>query len=448
MATTVDPYLSGGFAPVADEVEHVDLAVRGRLPEALTGRYLRTGPNPIVPPAPPHHWFTGDGMVHGLHLDGGRVRWYRNRWVRTGPVAAHLGEPARGGPPQPYYDASNTNVLAFGGRTLSLTEGAVPYELDDDLDTVGRVAFGAQLPHGLTAHPKLDPATGDLHGFAYGWEQPWLLYHRITAAGEVVDTRPVDLPAPVSMHDFLLTEHHVLFLDQPAVFDLEAATTTGFPYRWKPELGARVGVLPLAGGAVRWFEAPLGYSFHPLNAWEEGGTIVVDLPLLASVYEHPGLSPFLGLQRWTLDLDAGTLSSDVLDEDGQEFCRVPDALVGRPARYGYTIEFGETREFEGTRAYKRDLGTGTKVVHDFGPGHHPGEFVFVPDPDRARDEDGGWLLGLVHPAGEDRTTFAVLDAQDVAGPPVAEVTIPVRVPFGFHGNWVPGPGSSLSPATT
>jgi carotenoid cleavage oxygenase len=357
--------------------------------------------------------------------------------------ASPYGERRVRGPAQPFYDLSNTNVMPVAGRLVALTEGCHPYVLDEDLTTVGRADFGGSLPYGLTAHPKLDPLTGELHAIAYGWEAPRLLYHRICPEGVLVQTETIALPAPVSMHDFAVTEHHVLFLDQPAVFDLGAMATSGFPYRWRPEHGARLGLLPRDGhgGDVRWIDAPLGYSFHLLNAFEVGRQLIVDLPLLPHVFtgDHfeSGAQGFLGLQRWTVDLDCGRLSTDVLDDQPQEFGKVRDERVGRAHRYGYTVELGARLPFSGTRVFKHDTLRGTRDGHDFGPGRHPGELVFVPDPDRPGAEDGGWLVGFVHPDGGNETTFTILDAQDLPGPPVAEVVIPRRVPHGLHGCWLP-----------
>lgn len=441
--TAISPFLDGNYAPIAEERTCRELTVSGRLPAALSGRYLRTGPNPLAAPSPPHHWFLGDGMIHSIALDGGRAREYRNRWVRVDAVADALGEARRGGPTQPMYDSSNTNVAAFGGRVLSFTEGCYPYLLDDALDTLGRVDFGEPLLHGMTAHPKVDPVTGELHAFSYWWVEPYLLYHRISADGQLVETVAIDLPAPVSMHDFAITEGHIVFFDQPAVFNLQAAVETGFPFRWAPDNGARVGLLPRGAGAdaIRWIDAPLGYSFHPMNAYEVDDTLQVDVPLTSSAYAGDRLGPgdddWLGLQRWSIDLTTGRLDVELIDELAQEFCRVRDDRIGRPQRFGYTIELGRDMPYDGTRVFKQDLVAGTRSEHDFGPANHPGEFVFVADPDRPGDEDGGWLLGVVHPDGEERAVLTVLDAQDVAAAPVAEVHIPVRVPYGFHGNWVP-----------
>nr|MDQ3758227.1 carotenoid oxygenase family protein [Actinomycetota bacterium] len=388
----------------------------------------------------PYHWFTGDGMVHGIHLAGGRAVSYRNRWVRTDWLAEKAGGPTVDGPAQPFYDVSNTNVVPFGGQLLSLTEGCYPYVLSPELETLARWDVGGPLPHGLTAHPKVDPETGELVAFSYWFfDEPWLLYHVVDPSGRLTTSVPIALPAPVSMHDFAVTRDHVLFFDQPAVFDMDAMTETGFPFSWQPDNGARVGVMPRAGGEVRWYETELGYCFHPMNAYEEAdGSIVVDVPLQDSVYDRSNLFDKAGprLERWTIDPSSGKVRQDVVDDAPQEFCRVNDSLLGSRHRYGYTIGIGLDMPYDDTRVYKHDFHSGAREVHDFGPGRHPGEFVFVADPDRAGDEDGGWLLGLVHDDGSDRTSLVVLDAQDVPGPEVAAVHVPRRIPYGFHGNWM------------
>ena len=109
-----NPYLRDNYGPVRTEETVTDLPVTGTLPDSLNGRYLRNGPNPIGTPDPAtYHWFTGEGMVHGIRLGEGAARWYRNRWVRSADVAAALGEPVHAGPVVEGMDfAANTNVIA------------------------------------------------------------------------------------------------------------------------------------------------------------------------------------------------------------------------------------------------------------------------------------------------------------------------------------------------
>ena len=443
--TAANPYLSGNYAPVPDEITATELATSGRLPAALSGRYLRTGPNPQSTPGEPYHWFLGDGMIHGIRIRDGRAEWYRNRWVRTDAVADALGEPRRSGPAQPMYDMSNTNVLGYAGRVLSLTEGTYPYELSEELDTLQRFTpnGSGSLPHGMTAHPKIDPRTNELVGFSYWWDAPYLYFHVVDADGTVTRSVPIDLPRPVSMHDFAITEHYALFFDQPYVFDLEVAAAQAFPFRWRNDLPARVGVLPRDGEAsdIRWFDTDTCYCFHPMNAYEQNdGSIVVDIPKMSDLAVGPAPMPSnLTLERWTIDTEAGVVKPETLDDAPQEFCRINESLLGTQHRYGYTIATGmggDDTAYSTTRLYKRDFAKGTRQDHEFGGGRHPGEFVFVADPERGGVEDGGWMMGLVHDDAADRSELVVLDAQDFSGDPVATVQLPRRVPYGFHGNWV------------
>ena len=165
---SANPYLEGFLAPVTAEVTATDLPVTGHIPEHLDGRYLRNGPNPAAEVDPAiYHWFSGDAMVHGVALRDGKACWYRNRWVRTPPVSAALGEPARTGlNPRAgmLCVGPNTNVLTHAGKTLALVEGGgATYQISDDLDTVGSCDFDGTLVGGYTAHPHRDPVTGELH---------------------------------------------------------------------------------------------------------------------------------------------------------------------------------------------------------------------------------------------------------------------------------------------
>jgi carotenoid cleavage dioxygenase len=441
MTATANPFLAGNYGPVTTEVTDEDLEVEGQVPAELAGRYLRIGPNPFVTPDGPYHWFMGDGMVHGVELGGGRARWYRNRWVRTDEIARAMGEPPVDGPTPPMYDASNTNVLGHAGRILALTEGAVPYELSPTLETLRRTDFGGPLPGGLTAHPKIDPVTGELHAFTYWFAEPFCIYHVVDASGHLVRTEPITLPRSVMMHDFAVTRDHVLFFDLPVVFDLAVAP---FPFRWDDDHQARVGVMPRAGGDayVTWIDVDPCYVFHPMNAYDDGDTIVVDVPRHPTMFatkgelvEGPNRGGPPALHRWTIDAAAGKVRDEVIDERGQEFPRVNESLLMSKHRYGYSVQVDTADSYDGNHYFKHDMHRGTLAEHDFGRGRKPGEFVFVPSA-AATSEDDGWLMGYVYDAPTDRSDFVIIDAHDFTAPAVATVHLPQRVPFGFHGNWV------------
>jgi carotenoid cleavage dioxygenase len=440
----VNPYLQGNFAPVTEEVTAFDLPVTGRIPEELRGRYVRIGPNPVTPPEPTgYHWFTGSGMVHGVRLEGGRAAWYRNRFVRSDDVTEAKGWPRTPGPrPAIGTNIANTNVIAHAGRTWAIVEaGGLPVELTDELETVAVSNLDGTLPGSFTAHPKRDPDTGELHAVAYYWEWPYVQYLAVGTDGRV--NRRVDVPVADGpmMHDLAITETHAVLFDLPVTFDLDAAMAGAMlPYRWNPDHGARVGLLPRVGDAadMRWFDVDLCYVYHPLNAYDlPDGRVVVDLARHPRMFDADTNGPNEGpptLERWTIDPAAGKVIEERLDDRGQEFPRMDERRLGRHHRYGYTAGFG--RGAEHGPLFKQDLVAGTTEVHDYGRGRATLEAVFIP---RSADaaEDDGWVMSIVYDAAEDRSELVILDAQAFTGAPVAVVGLPQRVPFGFHGNWLP-----------
>uniref|UniRef100_A0AAU2V5M7 Dioxygenase n=1 Tax=Streptomyces sp. NBC_00003 TaxID=2903608 RepID=A0AAU2V5M7_9ACTN len=441
-ATPPAPHLAGNFAPVAEELTTHELTVTGSIPPELTGWYVRNGPNPQD--AASAHWFFGDGMVHGVRLEGGRARAYRNRWVRTSTFTDGARVHDRQGNTDLTAGAANTHVIRHAGRTLALVESSFPYELDcrpgHELETLGAYDFGGRLTTAMTAHPKTCPVTGELHFFGYGMlTPPYLTYHRADAKGELVVSRPVEVPGATMMHDFHLTASHVVFMDLPAVFDLETAMRPGggLPYRWDAEYGARLGVLRRDDpyGEVRWLTVDPCYVFHALNAYDEpGGGAGERIVLHVVRYERLGVREAT-LWKWTLDLAVGVVREEQLDDQACEFPRVDDRLAGLEARFGHVTVARTPSSGPISGALLRyDLRTAAVARHDFGAGRAPAEAAFAPADDRPGGP--GWLLSYVYDAARDASDLVILDAENLAAPPVATVHLPQRVPFGFHGNWL------------
>jgi carotenoid cleavage dioxygenase-like enzyme len=440
LSDVVPFHLRGNYAPVRNETTAFALPVQGAVPRALAGRYVRNGPNPKTGQSA--HWFLGDGMLHGVELRDGGATWYRNRWVRTRQFIEHAPEFR----PDAGWDLTvglaNTHVVAHAGRILALVETSFPTEVTPDLETVGCFDFGGRLTTGMTAHPKICPRTGELHFFGYSFAPPFLTYHRADAAGRLVQSEVIDVPGPTMVHDFAITDRHVVFMDLPLVFDLELAMGGGLPYRWSDEYGARLGLMPRGGASadVRWFPVAPCYVFHPLNAHEDGSDgVVVDVVRYAELWRAGWAAPSPArLHRWRVDLSGGgRVSEQPLDDRPIEFPRCDERRQGLPHRYGYAVYTARGLDDSvGTSLIKYDLRDGRSTVHDFGPGRVPSEPVFVPaSPDAAEDE--GWVMAYVYDAGRDGSDLVLLDAADFGSRPVATVSLPQRVPFGFHGNWFP-----------
>ena len=434
-------YLAGNFAPVQTEVTAHDLTVIGQIPADLEGRWLRNGPNPeeVADPSK-HHWFLGEGMVHGVRLRGGRAEWYKNRFVGS----AADRSTGNFGP--------NTNVGGFAGRTWAMVEGGnPPMEMSYDLEPLGVNRFNGTLDGPFTAHPKYDPATGELHAMNYHW--PDLIDHvnYTVVGGDGTVTKQLAIPVPdmPMMHDMSLTDTYVVVYDLPVTVSMNVlADGYGFPFAWNPNRAARVGLLPRLGEAddIIWCDVEPCYVFHPLNAYDApDGTVVIDLCRYDDLMVNDRLGPFTEapptLDRWVIDPEARKVTETRIDDRPQEFPRHNPRVGLKQHRYGYTseVKYGEANLHGAT--LKTDFDSGTTMAHEYGVGRGGAEPVFVPKAD-ATAEDDGWILAVVYDATTDGSELNILDANDLSE--VARIELPQRVPFGFHGNWVPD--TSVTPS--
>ena len=441
------PFRIGIHAPMRSELTLVDLPVRGVIPPALDGRYLKMGANPVDPDLAGQHWFLGDGMVHGLAIGGGRARWYRNRWIRSRTAAAALGEPAAPGPRRGRNDTVNTNVVPIGGRVFALVEaGSFPVELSDTLDKQRYNPFDGTLGGSFTGHPHRDPRTGEHHAVAYDGNIWDVVRHVVVSdGGQVVRDVPVRVQHGPCVHDMALTARYAIVLDLPVTFSWRAVLGGHvFPYRWNRRHRARVGLLPRdsADADVLWCDVEPCFVFHIANAFDDAdGTVVLDVIAYPTMFASggSGLDAIGRLERWHIEPRTRRVDRRVIDAAAQEFPRIDDRRFGQIHRYAYTVAVppdGDPQLRGATTLYKHDLRTGRRWVHDFGEDQVPGEFIFVPETADA-GEDEGWLLGLVIDRAADATDFTILDARRVDAPPVATVRLPHRIPPGFHGNWFP-----------
>eukprot|EP00741_Cyanophora_paradoxa_P007779 tig00001208_g7526.t1 len=466
-------YLVDGFAPVMREVQGENLKVIGELPRDLNGVYLRNGPNPAFP-TKPYHWFDGDGHLHAVRFAAGEAS-YSNRFVRTrgyemeraagralwesfigqeslgpGGMLRALGGALRTG--EIAKNAANTSVVHHHGRTFALWEAGPPTEMRlrrgarsaVDFETVGPYSFAGQGWNGpFTAHPKVDPVTGEMIAIGYGnFPGPFVSHGVVGPDGRVTHQTRVEVAGQPMIHDFAITERYSIIPDLPFLIDLGAGFA-GRPHLYfdagRP---ARFGVLPrrAPGSEIRWFEAPSCFVFHFLNAYEEGDEVVVvgcryrsmDLQMIADAGDRDRGAQ---LHEWRLDLASGAVRERQLDPSTTEYPIVSPAVAGRPFRYGYLARTNpRLTKIVGVR--KVDLQAGTADEHMFEPGLYAGEPLFVPRPDGTAEDDG-YVITLAHDDSRETSEALVYDAGRVAAGPVARVQLPNRVPYGFHGTFVP-----------
>ncbi|MFF1659451.1 carotenoid oxygenase family protein [Streptomyces sp. NPDC058255] len=473
--TAFDParvaHLTGRFAPVTDEVDVLALEVDGRLPDDLDGLYLRNGPNPRFSPIGSYLFpIDGDGMMHGVWISEGEAR-YRNRFVRTPAVRAEekAGRALWGGlesmitPSEAevgpdlahtFKDLPDINVVRHAGRLLALAEAACPFRMSPELETVGRETFGGALPAGITAHPKVDPVTGEMAVFCYGLEPPYLTWSLIGPAGTVTSgpTPIAGVDEPMMIHDMALTARYLVLVLAPAFFDVNAAMNGGSLIAWRPERGTRVALIPRDGGPVRWANDEAFWMWHTVNAYDTGpdaGVVLdyVQWPRLTlgpapAAQNSPG-EPSVprGLIRAVIDPATGRIERTPLDDAWVEFPRVDDRRIGRPHRWiALAADSGRTQgllpgEYDAVRWY--DTQNPSAPSHVWHAGNlSVGEPAFAAVPGREDEGEGYWMT-FATDRTDDSSWLLVIPGQDPASGPVARLRIPVRVPLGLHGAWLP-----------
>ncbi|GAB2595987.1 carotenoid oxygenase family protein [Microlunatus antarcticus] len=472
-----------GLAGLDTEVADVDLEVRGTLPAWLRGTLVRNGPGRFS--AQPggrgeqaHHWFDGLAMLQRFHVREGRVS-YANRYVRspawraaseTGAYAyAEVGTvPTRswaervrrlGRPPETGTNAV-VNVLRIGGRHVAVTEtpDAIPYD-PLTLETLDPIGYADDLPGDWAcAHPHHEAdrggaGRGALTGFTieYGRRST---YHVYELADDSLERRLVaSVPAgrPAYMHSFALTPRFVVLVEYPLVanaLSLLAGRSLVDSFDWRPSLGTRFTVVERASGAVVCRSvAPAFFCYHQVNAFEDDGALLVDLPSTPGeqamhqfdldALRGPGpRTPAGELRRYRVPLDGGPVTYRLLSTTPLEFPRIAyESRLGRPYRYVFGVGTpGSLTTSFSDRLVKVDVEDGSSRTWAQ-PGCWPGEPVLVADPS-GHEEDAGVVLSLVLDSRTRTSFLLVLDAATFRE--VARAKLPHAAPLGFHGQWYAG----------
>ena len=434
-------HLQGNWAPVEKELSETDLEIKGEIPKDLSGLFVRNGFNPVSGYS--DHWFFGNGMLHGVYLEDGKAS-YKNRYVRTPYYEDDLNVMSSFG--NLAASPANTHIVNHAGKLLALEETSLPWELNKDLDTIGVEDFEGKLTTAMTAHPRVCPETGEMLFFGYSMMgEPYLNYYRVSKEGKLVQSEAIEIPRPVMMHDWNITRNYVVFMDLPIVSDMDLAVTTGSPFGFKPECGARLGVMPREGNNsdVRWFDIDPCFVFHSFNSFEVDNKIVLYVSRQQEAMVggfkdiYGGETTVAKLWRWVIDLEKGTVSEEQLDDGACDFPRVNDNRIGLHSDFGYCMQIKtdvESLTF-GENLFKYHLESGKRIDHHLGNNVAGGEPVFAPKPG-AKSEDEGWVLSLVHERNSRKSKLVIIDAQAFDQEPVAEVIIPQRVPYGAHGSWI------------
>jgi carotenoid cleavage dioxygenase-like enzyme len=469
LGDTDHPYMTGAWTPNFDEYDATDLQVIGEIPADLDGVYVRNTENPVHAPIGMYHPFDGDGMIHIMAFKDGRAT-YRNRFIRTKGFEAEAaaGEalwaglaehPAKSkrpgwGAPGSLKDSSSTDVVVHAGQILStFYQCGEGYRLDPlTLEQHGAEAW---VPaDGISAHPKVDEATGELLFFNYSKQAPYMHYGVVGPDNRLKHYIPIPLPGPRLPHDMAFTKRFSIFADLPLFWDPELLPKGYHAARFYRDLPTRFAIVPRFGQPqdIRWFEARPCFVLHFMNAYEEGDEIVLDGYFQEDPQPPPleGFGPKLGqmmayldehsmkprLYRWRFNLKTGAVKEGPLDDRILEFGSFNQQVSGSKGRYLYSTT-SKPGWFLFTGVVKHDLETGGSQTLSFGDGRYGSEAPFAPRVGGV-DEDDGYLVSFVTDMNEDLSECVLMDAKDIAAGPVCRIRLPHRISSGTHATWASG----------
>lgn len=475
---TADPavQIAGNFAPVPEQPVKHNLPVAGKIPECISGVYVRNGANPLHDPVSGHHLFDGDGMVHAVTFRDGAAS-YGCRFTETqrlvqerdlgrpvfpksiGELHGHSGVArlllfyARGlfGIVDHHHGTgvANAGVVYFNNRLLAMSEDDLPYHVkitpDGDLKTTGRYNFDNQLNSTMIAHPKLDPVSGELFALSYDViQKPYLKYFRFSPNGEKSPDVEIPINEATMMHDFAITERFVVIPDQQVVFKLQEMIRGGSPVVYDEEKVSRFGILDKYsedGSEIKWVEAPGCFCFHLWNAWEEpehDEVVVIGSCMTPadSIFNESdeGLQSVLSEIR--LNLKTGkSVRKPILSDSEQvnlEAGMVNRNKLGRKTQFAYLAIAEPWPKVSGFA--KVDLSTGEVQKYIYGEEKYGGEPLFLPQDPNLEFEDDGYILAFVHDEKSWKSELQIVNAMTMELE--ASIKLPSRVPYGFHGTFI------------
>ncbi|XP_004297644.1 PREDICTED: probable carotenoid cleavage dioxygenase 4, chloroplastic [Fragaria vesca subsp. vesca] len=478
---SVDPkhVLTGNFAPITELPPTECDVIHGSLPSCLDGAYIRNGPNPQYLPRGPYHLFDGDGMLHSLRVSQGRAVLC-SRYVKTykytverdagfpllpnvfsgfngltasatrgalsaARVASGMYNPANG------IGNANTSLAFFGGKLYALGESDLPYAVrltaGGDVETVGREDFNGELFMSMTAHPKVDPDTGEAFAFRYGPVPPYLTYFRFDPAGSKQKDVPVfSMKSPSLLHDFAITKKYAVFADIQIGMNPMEMIGGGSPVGLDASKVSRVGIIPKYAAddsEMRWFEVPGFNIMHAVNAWDEDDAVVMVAPNILSAehtLERMGLVHAL-VEKVRIDLKTGIVTRQPISTRNLDFAVINPAYQGKKNRFVYAAVGDPMPKISGV--VKLDV-SGCEHKESIVASRMYGEDCFGGEPffvarepgNPEAEEDDGYLVSYVHNEKTGESRFLVMDAMSSELDIVAAVKLPRRVPYGFHGLFV------------
>lgn len=474
---TQGPAPSGFFSPLRFEADIYDCEVEGEIPKDLNGAFIRVGgewfyPQKYADDSP----FSMDGYITSFRIHNGIVD-FKARWIKTPRFLNNLAarkqlygkyrnpftaEPEGQNIDKPYLNTvMNTAPIAHAGKLFALKEDAQPFEIDPNtLETLGPWDFnGDYKAQTFSAHPKVDPVSGDM--VCYGYEATGLCtddlwIYTVSPQGKVKKEIRVKVPYVSTLHDMVLTQKYFIFPVYGYVTSMEQLKAGKLHWNWDKNMPTYWGIISRDGDGTdaRWFKGPTSCVMHTINAFDDGDKVIVDAPISDGnpfpFFPSVDGSPFVPqlarhtIRRLTFDMAAKSDSyvEKIMDPtDVVDLARVDDRFISLPYRYVYSSMNDPTQPYDAERAgpnrvtntyFRYDLNTGEWLKYFVGDVHSLQEVTFIPRSETAAEGDG-YIIGAVSNYADMRTEMVIVDAMTMKE--LARVFLPFRITSQVHARW-------------
>ncbi|KAM3399237.1 hypothetical protein P3S68_002753 [Capsicum galapagoense] len=459
LKASISSTLKSNFAPVEEIGEAVTVTeIEGKIPDDFP-----EGSNPLfgglkssksIFGKSSHLWIEGEGMLHALYFTKGRgkvSKWnvlYENKYVETNTFNMEKKRKKPGFIPNMEGDAlavlmatllnllrfgvfhkytSNTNVFEHAKKYYSIAENHMPQEINiQTLETLGNWTVNGAWNQSFTAHPKKVPVTGELVIMETYPIKPYFELGVISADGkQMVHKVDLNFNKCILCHEMGVTERYNVILDFPLTLDLNRLIRGKQLIEYDEDGYARIGIMPRYGDAnsIKWFEVEPCYVFHLINCFEDKDEVVVRA---------------CRCRRWIIPRPNLTIDEAELSLDSSNETSFRKYLPGGFAKFGGLAKLHyEERQFEISKNDKQEEYDLIKVeYHIFPKNTFWSGAAFVPKVEGV-DEDDGWIVAFTHNEDTNQSQVYIIDAKKIESKPVAIITLPSRVPYGFHGAFLP-----------